>query len=295
MRADLYDVLLDEITSAVTFSPDQPDEGPESTLKALWHAAAGNPRSARTATQHELENLTDAQAEVLRHMLAERRSGRPLMQITGRAHFMGLELEFAPDVFVVRPETEILGRSAIEFLQTREKPILVDVGCGSGNLTCGISHALAGLRVHAIDVLESCVQLTTRNAARCGVADRVLVARGDLFSPLEGRNLEQSLDAVICNPPYIASSRLKGDRAYLVAYEPREAFDGGPFGFAMQQRLIKESLRFLKPGGGLLFEFGAGQHGQVQGLIRRAGGYARIDLKTDEAGVARVVVAQKAD
>jgi release factor glutamine methyltransferase len=63
----------------------------------------------------------------------------------------------------------------------------------------------------------------------------------------------------------------------------------------MQQRLIKESLRFLKPGGGLLFEFGAGQHGQVQGLIRRAGGYARIDLKTDEAGVARVVVAQKAD
>jgi len=74
MRADLYDVLLDEITSAVTFSPDQPDEGPESTLKALWHAAAGNPRSARTATQHELENLTDAQAEVLRHMLAERRS-----------------------------------------------------------------------------------------------------------------------------------------------------------------------------------------------------------------------------
>jgi len=168
-------------------------------------------------------------------------------------------------------------------------------GCGSGNLTCGISHALAGLRVHAIDVLESCVQLTTRNAARCGVADRVLVARGDLFSPLEGRNLEQSLDAVICNPPYIASSRLKGDRAYLVAYEPREAFDGGPFGFAMQQRLIKESLRFLKPGGGLLFEFGAGQHGQVQGLIRRAGGYARIDLKTDEAGVARVVVAQKAD
>jgi release factor glutamine methyltransferase len=295
MRADLYDTLLDEITSTVTFSPDQPDEGPESTLKALWHAAVGSPRSATTATQHELADLTDAQAEVLRHMVAERRSGRPLMQITGRAHFMGLELEFAPDVFVVRPETEILGRSAIEFLHPREKPVLIDVGCGSGNLTCGISHALAGLKVYAIDVLESCVDLTKRNAVRCGVADRVLVARGDLFSPLEGRTLEQSVDAVICNPPYIASTRLKGDRAYLVAYEPREAFDGGPFGFAMQQRLIKESLRFLKPGGGLLFEFGAGQDGQVHGLIKRVGGYARVDFRTDETGVARVVIAQKAD
>jgi release factor glutamine methyltransferase len=161
-------------------------------------------------------------------------------------------------------------------------------------LTCGISHALPALRVHSVDILQSCVDLTKRNIARCGVAGRVTVSQGDLFFPLKDRGLEASIDAVICNPPYIASSRLKNDRAYLIAYEPREAFDGGPFGFSLHQRLIKESLVFLKPGGNLLFEFGAGQDKQVSGLINRAGGYDRIDFTCDANGIRRVVIAQKA-
>jgi release factor glutamine methyltransferase len=227
-------------------------------------------------------------------MIAERCAGRPLMQITGRAHFMGLELEFGPDVCVVRPETEILGNSAVEILGGLQGPVMVEVGCGSGNLSCGISHNLPLLKVHAVDILQSCVDLTARNVARHHLSDRVSIYKGDLFGPLENLGLENTIDAVICNPPYIASSRLKNDRAYLTAYEPRESFDGGPFGFGMYQRLIKESLRFLKPHGHLLFEFGAGQDRQVEGLINRSGGYDRIDFDTDPKGIARVVISKKA-
>jgi release factor glutamine methyltransferase len=294
MQTDLYTVLLDEIKSKLTLPPDQPDETAESTLRSLWHAAAGNPCSAKAAPGLVTENLSDTQILALQRMIAERCEGKPLMQITRRAHFMGLELEFAPEVFIVRPETEILGNTAIDLLRSHERLVAIDVGCGSGNLTCGILHALPSVTIHAIDILQSCVDLTKRNAVRCGVAGRVTVSRGDLFSPLENRGLGASVDAVICNPPYIAASRLASDHAYLVVYEPREAFDGGPFGFSMQLRLIKESLRYLKPGGSLLFEFGAGQDKQVQGLIKRTGGYDLIDFKTDQSGVARVVKARKA-
>ena len=294
MQSELYNMLFDEMKSNLTLPPDQPDETEQSTLAALWHAAVGNPCSAKTSDRHTLEDLTETQQDDLRRMIAERCAGRPLMQITKRANFMGLELEFAPDVFIVRPETEILGNSTVKILGGIKGPVMIEVGCGSGNLSCGISYKLPLLKVHAVDILQSCVDLTAKNVARYSLSDRVSIYKGDLFGPLENLGLENTIDAVICNPPYIASSRLKTDRAYLTEYEPREAFDGGPFGFSLHQRLIKESLRFLKAGGHLLFEFGAGQEKQVTGLINRAGGYDRIDFDTDPEGIARVVIATKA-
>jgi release factor glutamine methyltransferase len=293
MHPDLYSALLDVIKLQATMPPDQPDETPESTLQSLWHTAAGNPCSAKVAARSPIKKLTDSEAEILRRLVAKRCEGTPLMQITQRAHFMDLELEFAPEVFIVRPETEILCTAAIAALSSGDAPVAIDMGCGSGNVTCGILHALTSVSMHAVDILQSCVDLTIKNAIRCGVAGRVTVSRGDLFAPLETLGLESSVDAVICNPPYIASSRLAGDRSYLVAHEPREAFDGGPFGFGVHLRLIKESLKFLKPGGALLFEFGAGQENQVKSLFDRTGGYTPVGFIPDRTGVARVVTARK--
>lgn len=290
----LFQSLLDEIEHSLAFPPDQPDESAESTLRALWLAAAGEPSSAKRAKSLSLPDLTGEQSNLLRELISRRLSGLPLIKITGRAHFMGLELEFAPDVFIVRPETEILGHSAVDLLSVAPNPLMIDVGCGSGNLTCGIASSLPDLTVFAVDILKSCVDLTNKNVTKCNLSNRVTVTFGDLFEPLEKSGLHGRVDAVVCNPPYIASGRLNGDRAYLVAHEPLEAFDGGPFGFRMHQRLIVESLRFLKPGGSLLFEFGAGQDKQILGLFKRAGGFGQIDFKADNSGTARVVVAQKA-
>jgi release factor glutamine methyltransferase len=174
-----------------------------------------------------------------------------------------------------------------------QAPVMIEVGCGSGNLSCGISKKLPSLRGYAIDILQSCVDLTARNVARHGLSDRVSIYKGDLFASLLPLGLDAAVDAVICNPPYIASSRLKTDRAYLTAFEPRESFDGGPFGFGMYQRLIKESVGFLKPQGYLLFEFGAGQDKQVRSLIQRCKEYGTTDFAYDNEGIARVVIAQK--
>lgn len=290
----LFESLLDEIKSSLVLPPDQPDETRESTLQALWHAASGSPCSAKRAALLSLPELTGEQTNLLREFVSRRLGGSPLMQITGRANFMGVELEFAPEVFIVRPETELLGHSAVELLKAIPEPAMVDVGCGSGNLTCGIASSLPGLTVFAVDILKSCVDLTNKNVAKHNLSNRVTVTQGDLFGPLEILALSNKIDAIVCNPPYIASGRLKSDRAYLVAHEPQEAFDGGPFGFRMHQRLILESLQFLKPGGALLFEFGAGQDKQILGLFNRAGGYGSISFKADKNGTARVVIARKA-
>jgi methylase of polypeptide subunit release factors len=95
------------------------------------------------------------------------------------------------------------------------------------------------------------------------------------------------------NPPYISTGRLEGDRAHLLDGEPREAFDGGPYGISIHQRLAAEAPAFLKPGGWLAFEFGGGQERQVLALMTRARAYGPVELVNDAEGRPRVACAQK--
>jgi release factor glutamine methyltransferase len=207
----------------------------------------------------------------------------------GRARFMGLELEVGPGALVPREETEILGRAALEVVP--EEARVIDMCCGCGNLACAIATQRPGGRVWATDVTDGCVELARRNVARLGLEGRVEVAQGDLFAALVG--LEGTIDAVVCNPPYISTGRLEKESRALLDHEPREAFDGGPYGLSIHQRVIKDAPAFLKPGGWLLFEIGLGQDRQVEILFKRSRMYEARAQRTDGAGNVRVVMAQK--
>ncbi|WP_034657964.1 HemK/PrmC family methyltransferase [Chelativorans sp. J32] len=210
------------------------------------------------------------------------------------ARFMGLDLEISPDVLVPREETELLGRNAVELLQEIEgNPVVIDMCCGSGNLALAIASAVPDAQVWASDLTESTVRLARRNAERLGLLERVKVVQGDLFSGLAGEELEGRVDVIVSNPPYISTSRLETDRAHLLENEPREAFDGGPYGLSIHQRLVREAAAFLKRGGWLAFEFGEGQERQVAILLKRAGIYEEPRFASDEAGKPRVAIARR--
>src|SRR5262249_40197368 len=161
-------------------------------------------------------------------------------------------------------ETELLGRTAVSTLRalaeqrgSGEELRIIDMCCGSGNLACAIAVALPAAMVWASDLTDGCVTLARRNVRKLGIDHRTKVLQGDLLGPLEGLRLEGTIDVVVCNPPYISTARLN-ERTDLT-HEPREAFDGGPYGLTVVQRVVREALPFLRPGGRLLFEFGLGQ------------------------------------
>ena len=118
------------------------------------------------------------------------------------------------------------------------------------------------------------------------------VGQGDLFAPLADLGLAATIDMVVCNPPYISTGRLQRDRAELLSHEPREAFDGGPYGVSIFQRVIRDAVPFLKPSAYLWFEVGAGQERQVQALFARSRAYEPAVIHNDESGVPRVVGAR---
>jgi release factor glutamine methyltransferase len=293
----LYSKLLAQLTAGIALSPDLPDETFDATLRALWQAAAGTPCSAHQARELPLQDLTDLQSETLTQLVEERISGVPLAHLTGRVSFMGLELLAEPGVLIPRPETEILGNAVVslarELCATRDSILIVEIGCGSGNLACGIAVRVPEVRIISIDVSPECVELTRKNVQLFRIDERVTVLLGDLFLPLKGRGIEETVDIVVSNPPYIPSGKLATDHSRLVVNEPREAFDGGPFGFAIHNRLIKESIDFLKPGGTLMFEFGLGQDRQVGTLFARSEGYEPVQFAADAAGRNRIALAKK--
>ena len=208
---------------------------------------------------------------------------------SGRAPFMGLELVIAPGALVPRAETELLGCTALEALRGIDAPRVIDMCCGSGNLACAIAHRLPAARVWASDLTEGCTTVARRNVQHLRLTERVHVAQGDLFAGLAGLGLEGTVDAVVCNPPYISEKRLEGDRATLLEHEPREAFDGGPYGLSIHQRVLKDAAAFLRPGGVVLFEVGLGQDRQVELLFRRARIYGAATVARDAGGEGRVV------
>jgi len=220
-----------------------------------------------------------------------RAKGIPLAFAIGRTSFMGVELIVAPGTLVPREETRLLGETALHLLNSSglAAPRLIDMCCGGGNLACALAHYVPGAHVWASDLTDDSVALTRRNVHELGLESRVHVSQGDLFVGLAGLGLEDSIDMVVCNPPYISSKRLAEGGAQLLEHEPREAFDGGPYGLSIHQRVAKECLAFLRPGGRLLFEIGLGQERQLKALFDRSHGYDRVEFTTDATGVTRIV------
>lgn len=214
--------------------------------------------------------------------------------MSGRdVNFMDVVLEVAPGVVAPRIETELLvnellGRLAADSGIRR----VVDMCCGCGAIALALANRHPGIEVWACDLLEAAVDVTQRNVRRHGLERRVRVARGDLFSALEGELLAGKVDLVVANPPYISTGKLGSEKAHLLEDEPREAFDGGPYGLTVHQRLIQDAPTYLVPGGWLFFEFGHGQERQVSMLIRRRQGYEEVLFVRDAQGAARVAGAR---
>ncbi|HEY8459958.1 MAG TPA: HemK/PrmC family methyltransferase, partial [Blastocatellia bacterium] len=103
-----------------------------------------------------------------RAMISRRAAGEPLQYITGRQEFFGLEFEVTPDVLIPRPETELIVEETIRIVQEAgiSRPVIVDIGAGSGAIAVALARELDDARVIASDVSEAALRVARRNAAR---------------------------------------------------------------------------------------------------------------------------------
>jgi release factor glutamine methyltransferase len=98
----------------------------------------------------------------------------------------------------------------------------------------------------------------------------------------------------VANPPYIRESEWNGLQPEVGRYEPRIALVAGTRGTEVHERLVDEAVPYLAPGGLLVMEIGQGQSDDIRGMIERMPVYERLEIVLDEAGIDRIVIAQRA-
>ncbi len=294
----LAERLLATLEAGLKVLPDKPEETTVSALRALWHLAAGARLSPALALDQPLPALDAHQRERFASLVAKRLEGIPLSHLTERQRFMGLEMLAGPGALIPRRETEIVAKAAVEVARRLAAelpaPMVVDTCTGSGNVAAAIAAAVPSARVFASDLSEDAVALAKRNVAHLGLASRVTLRAGDLLAPFETPEHLGQVDLLTCNPPYISSARTTEMATEISAHEPRLAFDGGPLGVRILQRLIAEAPRLLRRGGWLAFEVGLGQGPAVSKRLAQGGLYTDISTVADDEGQVRVLVAKLA-
>jgi release factor glutamine methyltransferase len=293
--AKAYVLRVDELARGLSTLADKPEETPDTTLRALWHLACGNCLSAEAAAETRLPTLDSGAEKRLAELIRQRIAGVPLAHLTGRQRFMGIELLAGKEALIPRHETELLGRGALDLLRRiageQVRPLVIDVCTGSGNLALALARHVNSARVFAADLSADAVALARRNAQWLGLGDRVEVREGDLLAPFEQAEFFGNVDLLTCNPPYISSKKVDGMPGEIVGFEPRLAFDGGPLGVKILQRLVREAPRYLKTGGWLAFEVGFGQGRAVMQRLKHTGAYSRVESVSDASGEIRAILA----
>ena len=237
------------------------------------------------------QQLSEGILSAFRTMVDRRVAGEPLQYITGRQEFFGLDFEVTPDVLIPRPETELIVEEAIRIVQQDGivRPMIVDVGAGSGCIAVALARELADARVIASDVSEAALRVARRNAARHGLGDRVDFIASDLLGAFAE---EEFADFILSNPPYVSEKEMPSLQREVRDWEPRAALTDSNDGLSLYRRLLKDAPSRLRPGGHLICEMGYTQSEMISNMIdRRVWGAPK--LLDDLQGIPRTIVLRK--
>ncbi len=204
----------------------------------------------------------------------------PVAYIVGTRHFRRLELAVDRRALIPRPETELLVEVALGLGAGAR---VLDVGTGSGAVALALKHERPDLHVSGSDLSEAALELAASNARRLELDVQWLHA--DLLTDVG------ELDAVVCNPPYVAESERALLAPEILRHEPAEALFAGPDGLSCIRELLAQvaelpDVRFLA------LEVGAGQAQTIVELTRAAG-FDAIRFERDLARIQRVVIAER--
>ncbi|MFC1658245.1 peptide chain release factor N(5)-glutamine methyltransferase [Candidatus Omnitrophota bacterium] len=228
------------------------------------------------------------QSLCLAHALKRRMRREPIQYILGRTEFMGLEFSLTPEVFIPRPETEILVETALKFSCQLSasgcRLKILDIGTGSGCIAISLARLLEDAEVDASEISKQALEVAKKNAGLNNAG--VNFYQSNLFPP-GGRDYA----LIISNPPYIPTAEISG-LAPEISYEPRIALDGGRDGLCFYRRIIQEAPLYLGSRGFLILEMGFSQCPEIKNLLDSSGRFEIIEVARDYQDIDRVIVAR---
>ncbi len=214
-------------------------------------------------------------------LLDERRTGRPVAQLTGTREFWSLHLKVTPDTLVPRPETELLVECALNRIPEHSAATVLDLGTGTGAVALALATERPQARIVATDISETALAVARYNATAAGF-DAIDFRFGDWFRPVDG----EQFTTIVSNPPYLTDQEWML-RQHELGHEPALALRAGRDGLYMLRTIVESAPKHLEPGGWLLVEHGFRQGPAVAELFQQAG-LTGVSTYRDLPGLPRV-------
>jgi release factor glutamine methyltransferase len=231
-----------------------------------WLIAHGEDSLHATALKFKGSKRRGSLLEHGEELLLRRLNREPIAYITGKKEFYGHEFIVTPSVLIPRPETETL-IDIVRELKLPEKPVICDVGTGSGCIAVSVALSLPSAQVFAIDISPDSLTVARKNAKRLGA--KVNFREDNLLS---NHFTTGGVDVICANLPYVNE---KWKVSPELTFEPKHALFASKNGLELIEQLIDQSYARLNPGGFLLLEADPEQHSEIIN-------YAKPDLILDK-------------
>lgn len=190
----------------------------------------------------------------------------PIQYILGYTYFYGLKINVNQDVLIPRNETEELVDWVLKS-EFRENLTIVDVGCGSGCIALAIKKNRPTWKVIGVDISKDALKVAKENAKYLNLD--VTFIESDLL-----KNINEHIDIVVSNPPYIAENDIHVDESTYM-YEPHLALYAEDEGLEIYKRLKEELINKNIPT--LFIEYGYDQKQKIIDIYKKY----HIELKKD--------------
>lgn len=229
--------------------------------------------------------LSEFELDAYRQSIKKRSLHIPLQYIVGNVDFFDIKLKVNENVLIPRPETELLVEKIINDFREKENLRILDIGCGSGNISISLAKNLLNSSVLSIDISEKAIETAIGNSELNKITNITFMVFDVIKSDVS--NLGK-FDIIVSNPPYISKIDFDLLEPELKEYEPTIALTDLSDGLTFYKEIISKAENLLNKHGWLYFEMGKGQCSLIQDYFISAG-FTKINISKDYAGIERII------
>lgn len=235
---------------------------------------------------NKLEKIPESNKQRLLAVLKELKELKPLAYILGEWEFYGLPFKVNQHTLIPRPETEELVHLIIK--ENKGKATILDIGTGSGCISITLKKNNSSYNVSAFDISTKALEIAKENATLNNV--EVYFKEYDIIKN-RNKKLNDKLDIIVSNPPYIPIKEKSLMHKNVLDYEPDLALfveNNNPIIF--YEAIAAFAKLNLTDKGKLYFEINENYGLEVYDMLKNKG-FKRVELLKDINNKDRIVKA----
>ena len=191
------------------------------------------------------------------NLIKRREHSEPIQHILESVDFYGYKFIVDENVFIPRPETELMIDIVKKQIGKAER--VLEIGTGTGCIGLSLELEKVTNYFESIDINNDAIRLAKKNAILHG-CNKITFKNENIFQFIP----KIKYDLIISNPPYISIKEIPALETEVSLYDPLNSLTDFKDGLTFYRFFNDFGKSHLKKGGFMLFELG--QDSQVNEL-----------------------------